>query len=173
MQVFLRFFFFFNNFFFLLKSFFFNLFLQQDENVIKSNNKKNNYINQLLRLPLLKYRHAHTEKKIHMIKKQIKRKAVPSSLPSKKKYPSPQRFQGSYNPGHNVLELYNILVQIRFTTSKRKLDIQYSKLGIRVASRVAERLKTQDLRKLGNIRKISNLGGHIAQCLVSLQELRL
>ena len=33
--------------------------------------------------------------------------------------------------------------------------------------------KTQDLRKLGNIRKISNLGGHIAQCLVSLQEIRL
>ena len=30
-----------------------------------------------------------------------------------------------------------------------------------------------DLRKLGNIRKISNLGGYRAQCLVSLQELRL
>ena len=29
------------------------------------------------------------------------------------------------------------------------------------------------LRKLGNIRKISNLGGHIAQYLVSLQELRI
>ena len=28
-----------------------------------------------------------------------------------------------YNSGHNILELYNILVQIRFTTSKRKLDI--------------------------------------------------
>ena len=49
---------------------------------------------------------------------------------------------GNYNPGHNILELYNILVQIRFTTSKRKLDNQYSKLGTRVASRVAERLKT-------------------------------
>ena len=77
------------------------------------------------------------------------------------------------NPGHNILELYNILVKIRFTSSKTKLDIQYSKLGTRVTSRVAERLKTQDLRKLGNIRKISSLGGHIAQCLVSLQELRL
>ena len=30
---------------------------------------------------------------------------------------------GSYNPGHNSLELYKILVQIRFTTSKRKVDI--------------------------------------------------
>ena len=44
------------------------------------------------------------------------------------------------NPGHNILEHYNILVQIRFTTNKRKLDIQYSKRGIRIASRVAERL---------------------------------
>ena len=29
----------------------------------------------------------------------------------------------SYNPGHNILELYSILVQIRFFTYKRKLDI--------------------------------------------------
>ena len=71
----------------------------------------------------------------------------------------------SYNSCQNILELYNILVQIRFTTIKRKLDIQYKKLGIRVASQVAQLLKTQDLRKLLNIRKISNLGGHIAQCL--------
>ena len=28
-----------------------------------------------------------------------------------------------YNPGHNILELYNILVQIRYKTSKTKLDI--------------------------------------------------
>ena len=28
-----------------------------------------------------------------------------------------------YNPGHNILELYNILVQIKFSTNKRKLDI--------------------------------------------------
>ena len=79
----------------------------------------------------------------------------------------------SDNTGHNILELYNILVQIRFTTSKRKLDIQYRKLGIRVALRVAEWLNTQDLRKLGHVKKISNLGGDIAQCLVFLRELRL
>ena len=85
------------------------------------------------------------------------------------------QYQGlqTYNPGHNILELYNILALIRYTTSKRKLDIQHSKLGVRVASRDAEQLKTQDLRKLGNIRKISNLVGHIAQCLVSLQGFRL
>ena len=68
----------------------------------------------------------------------------------------------NYNPGHNILELYNILVQIRFTTSKKKLDIYYSKLGMRVASRITERLKTYELRKFGNIRKMSNLNGRIA-----------
>ena len=30
---------------------------------------------------------------------------------------------GTYNPGHNILELYNILVQAWFPTSKTKLDI--------------------------------------------------
>ena len=29
----------------------------------------------------------------------------------------------AYNPGHNISELYNILVQISFTTSKWKLDM--------------------------------------------------
>ena len=67
-----------------------------------------------------------------------------------------------HNPGHNILKLCDYLVLIRFTTSKRKLDIYYSKLGIQVASLVAKRLKTYDLRKLGSIRKISNLGGHVA-----------
>ena len=28
-----------------------------------------------------------------------------------------------YNPGHNILELYNDLVQVQFTTSKTKRDI--------------------------------------------------
>ena len=79
----------------------------------------------------------------------------------------------NYNSGYDILELYNILVQIQFTTSKTKLDFQYSKLGIQVALQVAKQRKALDLRKLGNIREISNLGGHIAQCLVSLQELRL
>ena len=27
------------------------------------------------------------------------------------------------NPGHNILELYNFLVLVQFTTSKTKLDI--------------------------------------------------
>ena len=40
------------------------------------------------------------------------------------------------NPGHKILVLCNILVQVRFTISKTKLNTWYSKLGIRVASRV-------------------------------------
>ena len=52
-----------------------------------------------------------------------------------------------YNPGHNIFELYNVLVQFRFNTSNTKLDIQYNKLGISVISRVAKRVKT---RILGN-----------------------
>ena len=30
-------------------------------------------------------------------------------------------FELVYNPRHNILELYNISIQIQFTTSKRKL----------------------------------------------------
>ena len=39
----------------------------------------------------------------------------------------------SDNLGHNIFELYNVLVQIRLTTSKMERHFQYSKLGIRVA----------------------------------------
>ena len=59
-----------------------------------------------------------------------------------------------------------MLAQIRLTTSKTRRDSQHSKLGIRVASRVAERLK-------GNIRKISNLGEDTTQYPVSLPEIEL
>ena len=54
------------------------------------------------------------------------------------------------------LELYNILAHVQFTTSKIKLGIYYGKLGIRVVSRVAELLKTDDLRKLGKLRDKEN-----------------
>ena len=33
-----------------------------------------------------------------------------------------------YNLGHNILELYNVLVQIRLTTSKKKRDIYFGTL---------------------------------------------
>ena len=47
--------------------------------------------------------------------------------------------------GHKILELYNVLVQIRFTTSKTKRYIQYRKLGTRANLLVAKRLKSQIL----------------------------
>ena len=34
-----------------------------------------------------------------------------------------------YNLGHNISELYNVLIHIRLTTSKMERDILYSKLG--------------------------------------------
>ena len=64
----------------------------------------------------------------------------------------------SDNPCHNILEYYNILLDISFNTSKMKLDIQYSKHGIGVTSRVTERLKTQDLMKLQKYQKSLHFG---------------
>ena len=51
-------------------------------------------------------------------------------------------YSHSYNLGHNILELYNVLMQIRLNTIKTKRNIYYNKLGIRVAFWVAEWLKT-------------------------------
>ena len=31
------------------------------------------------------------------------------------------------NPGHNILELYNVLVQVPVATSKAEIEIEYSK----------------------------------------------
>ena len=45
----------------------------------------------------------------------------------------------NYNPGHNILELYNVLIQVWF----------------------AKRLEIFDLKKLGNIKKVSNLSCNI------------
>ena len=51
-------------------------------------------------------------------------------------------FVFTYNLVHNILELYNVLVQVRLAISQTKRDIWYSKLGIWIASRVAEWLKS-------------------------------
>ena len=53
----------------------------------------------------------------------------------------------SDDPGHNVLELYTALVQVRFVTSKTKFYICYNKLGERVAHVLPNDLR---LRTLGN-----------------------
>ena len=68
----------------------------------------------------------------------------------------------SENPGHNILALFNNLAQVEIAPYKTILDIWHNKLATRVTSQVTEWLKTQYLRKLGNIRKMSNLGGDVA-----------
>ena len=64
----------------------------------------------------------------------------------------------------NIWDVYKILLQFPFTSTKIKLNTQYQKLHNGVASRVAKRRK---LRKQGNIRKISKLHGGAAQCTAS------
>ena len=47
-----------------------------------------------------------------------------------------------FNPGYDILELYNILVHVQFAASKRKLDIRCNNIRRRVTAQVAEKLKT-------------------------------
>ena len=51
------------------------------------------------------------------------------------------------------------LAQFLFTTSKTELNYYHQKLSVWAASRVAERLKTLDLRKLENLKKIFGMLG--------------
>ena len=53
-----------------------------------------------------------------------------------------RRKKPSYNSGPDISELYNVLGQGRFATSKLKLDIQYNKAVVQVASRVTKQQKT-------------------------------
>ena len=48
----------------------------------------------------------------------------------------------SYNLGQNVWRLFHFLAQPFLTTSETELDYYHQKAVVRVASRVAERLKT-------------------------------
>ena len=82
------------------------------------------------------------------------------------------RVQYIHNLSCNILELYTILVYMRFATDKAKLDIQYNKFGMQVASRIVKRIKTEDLRKLGKILKTSNQVGYIVQCPATFPEIR-
>ena len=61
----------------------------------------------------------------------------------------------NYNQFHNILRLFDVLPNFPFITSETIGDYYLWTCYIRDASRVAERLKTYDLRKLGNIRKVS------------------
>lgn len=56
--------------------------------------------------------------------------------------PTLVKIKWAHNPGYNILELSNVLVQVRVTTSKARLDIYYNKVDVQVASRVSEQIKT-------------------------------
>ena len=70
--------------------------------------------------------------------------------------------QYTYNNFHNILRLFNVLPNFLITTSEAMHDYYLKTRYIWVASQVAEKLKTEDLRKLGNIRKVSKLHKMIA-----------
>ena len=53
------------------------------------------------------------------------------------------------------MRLFDVLTNFPFTANETMRDYYLYTLYIRVASRVAERLKTEDLVKLGNVRKVS------------------
>ena len=48
---------------------------------------------------------------------------------------------GMYNLGQNIWGHFHFLAQFFFTTSETELDCYHQKVSVRVASRVAERLK--------------------------------
>ena len=61
------------------------------------------------------------------------------------------------NQFHNILRLFDVLPNFSFTISETMRDYYLLTWYIRVASPFAERLKTQNLRRLENIRKVSKL----------------
>ena len=63
----------------------------------------------------------------------------------------------SENPGHDILVIYWVSVEVWFTTSKTGLDLQYNRLFILIVSQFAKPLNTKDLRKLRNDSKYQNL----------------
>ena len=71
-----------------------------------------------------------------------------------------------YNHCHNILRLFDVLTNFPFTKSETMHNYYLKTRNIRVA----ERLKIQDLRKLGNIRKVSKPHRMIAQCPVFLSK---
>ena len=71
--------------------------------------------------------------------------------------PNPIVSSKQYDLGQNIWRLFHFSAQFFFTTSETELGYYHQKVNVRVASRVAERLKTYDLRKLGNFKKIPEM----------------
>ena len=72
------------------------------------------------------------------------------------------KYHACYNPSQNILKLFHHLPKLFLTTSETEVNYYPWQLNVRVALRVAERHKTNDLRKLRNFRKISKLAVDIA-----------
>ena len=58
------------------------------------------------------------------------------------------------------LYIFHFSAQFVFTTSETELDYYHQKVNVWVVSRVAKRLNTYDLRKLGSFKKISEMLGY-------------
>ena len=71
-------------------------------------------------------------------------------------------YNKTYNHFHNIWDFLNVLPNFCFTTNETMDDYHLWTWYSRVASRVAKRLKTSGLRKLGNIRKVPKLHRMIA-----------
>ena len=59
------------------------------------------------------------------------------------------------NLGRNICRLFHVLAKFLFITCKTELDYYHQKVNLRVALQFAERLKTSDLKKLGNFKGIT------------------
>ena len=64
-----------------------------------------------------------------------------------------------HNAGQNICRLFHVSTQVLFTGSETELNYYYQKVNIEVASQVAERSKAQNMRKLQNFNKISEILG--------------
>ena len=61
----------------------------------------------------------------------------------------------SDNQEQNICKFFHALAQFPITKSDSELDYYHEEVNVGVASRVAERLKTLNLRKLVTLKKIS------------------
>ena len=65
-------------------------------------------------------------------------------------------FLYSHEKNLNIKNIFHIFALFPSATSKRELDYFHQKVNMWVTSRVAEPLKTYDLRKLGHFKEIPN-----------------